>query len=58
MTADTITIERITELVTLLGVAYASMQRLAVSSNRCDVSPAEAADEINETMRLLALAAK
>jgi hypothetical protein len=58
MTADTITIDRITELATALGIAYAATQRLAASCHRGEVSPKEAAAEINETFRLLAIAAK
>ena len=58
MNADAITIDRITELATAIGIAYAATQRLAASCHRGEVSPAEAAEEINETMRLLAIAAE
>lgn len=58
MNADTISIEQIAEIATALGIAYAATQRLAASCHRGEVSPAEAAAEIAETMRLLTIAAK
>jgi hypothetical protein len=58
MNADTVTIDRIIDLATAMGIAHAATIRLAASCHRGDVSPAEAAEEINETMRLLAIAAE
>jgi hypothetical protein len=58
MTADTMTAQRVKDLAVSLTVAAAAMLRLEQAILAGDVSPAEAAEEITETMRLLAVAAK
>jgi hypothetical protein len=58
MKADTVTIPRINDLAALLITAASAMQRLAIAADKGEVSVKEAAEEINETMRLLAIAAE
>ncbi len=50
MTADTITLQRVRDLESAFATAAESMRCLAVAVLASEITPAQAAEEINETI--------